>query len=315
MTSMTRIRPLISAATVLLVPVMVNAEPSKAERESAKHLYEQAAKELDEGNYQSACAKFESALTLTPEHIRTGISLGECHAKWGKTATALMRFEEARKWAEGQGKSDKVQEIDALIANLNGRLARLRIIVPSDIAKTAGIAVQRGETLIGENDWGKALPVDPGTYDIEATAPNLGPWSKTVEAKMGQTVEVKITPSWLAPSGSPWRTLGFVGIGLGATGLIAGSILGGVAISTYDESKRSDYCNQQSQCIREGFDLRIRAQQLGNASTGVFVAGGLLTAAGLTAVLLTREPSKGSASAKRPTIEIGLGGIAVRSSW
>ncbi|HRI67369.1 MAG TPA: hypothetical protein PK156_24165 [Polyangium sp.] len=313
MTSFQRRAILTCLAALLLGAHEARAdEPTRAERDAAKKLYEEAAVELERGDYQSACGKLGEALFLTPGHIRTAISLGACMAKWGKTATAIEHYADARTWARDQNKLDKVAEIDKLIDALAPKLSRLNIIVPPQWAKFEGFTVLRGDKPVPTPDWGDPKVLDPGTYEISATAKGQPKWTTRVELKLGQSVDVTVEPPWTkAGSSRSSGKRGFIGVGLGGAALVAGGVLGGVALSKYNESTRPEYCNAQSQCIRPGYDLRREAQQLGNVSTGLIIGGALLAAGGLTWVLVSREPSKNTTTA----LIVHPSGIAMSGRW
>lgn len=290
-------------------------EPSKAERDAAKKLYEEAAQEVELGQYQSACTKFSEALFLTPGHIRTAISLGACMDKWGKTASAMKHYADARTWSREQGRSEKLEEIDTLIGALAPRLSRLTITVPSELSKFEGFLVRRGEEKVPDSDWGQARVVDPGTYEISAMAKGQATWKKSIELRIGQTLSITVEPGWSATKKSFSPGLGFMGLTVGGAAIVAGGILGGVAIAKYDESTRSDLCNEQNQCIRQGYDLRLEAQQFGNVSTGLLIAGGVFAATGLTLVLLSREPAKDATATVRPRLAVHPGGVTFSGNW
>lgn len=290
-------------------------EPSKAEKDAAKKLYEEAAREVEQGQYQSACAKFSEALFLTPGHIRTAISLGSCMDKWGKTASAMKHYADARTWSRDQGKNDKVTEIDTLISALAPRLSRLTITVSPEASKFEGFTVRRGDETIPDSEWSEAQVIDPGAYEVSAMAKGQPTWKTKIVLEIGQTQSITIEPEWSTSKNSFVPTLGFLGLGVGGATAITGGILGGLAISKYNESTRNYLCNEQNQCIRAGYDLRLQAQQLGNASTGLLIAGGILAAGGLTLVLLSREPAKDSVAMIRPKIAIHPGGVTFSGNW
>jgi len=302
-------------ATLFGANVAFADEPSKAERDAAKKLYEEAAQEVDKGQFQSACTKFGEALFLTPGHIRTAISLGSCMDKWGKTASAMKHYADARTWARDQGKSDKIAEIDTLIGTLAPRLSRLTIKVPDRVAKLEGFSVHRGDEQVPDSEWGETKVIDPGKYEVSAMAKGYPMWKTTVELAIGQTVEVAVEPNWSENKKGFGPNLGYMGLGVGGAMLITGGILGGIAISKYNDSTSSKLCNAQNQCIREGYDLRLEAQQFGNVSTALLIAGGVFAAGGLTLVLLSNRSKEQTTATIRPQITVHPGGMTLSGSW
>lgn len=314
------------------VPVFVamplHAEPSATDKELAKQLYQQAAADMQRQAYDRACPQFAAALQLDPNHVRTAISLGTCEERWGKFQSALRRFEHARTLAVAQSAAGKIIEIDGLIFDLKQRLPHLRIIVPERIADTDGLTVVRNGTIVSESDFGKTVTMDPGTYEILASSPVSGVWKSHVELRPGKTAEVTVSgdstptytsnvPGFLAltesphadggPPGQTRRRLGFVGVGIGAAGIVAGSITGGMAISK--NSANDGRCDGNNVCDTAGTTLRRDAQQYAAASTGLFIAGGVLFAAGI--VLVATAPSEKTTA----SLWIGPSSVGLRGRW
>lgn len=313
----------------LFVAMPLHAEPSAADKELAKQLYQQAAADMQREAYDRACPQFAAALQLDPNHVRTAISLGTCEERWGKFQRALRRFEHARTLAVDQSAAEKIIEIDGLIVDLKQRLPHLRIIVPERIADMDGLTVVRNGTIVPESDFGKTVTMDPGTYEIMASSPVSGVWKSHVELRPGKTAEVTVSgdsaptytsnvPGFLALTESPnaeggrpggtRRRLGFTGIGIGAAGIVAGTITGGLAIS---KSSASDdgHCDPNNSCDTAGATLRRDAQQYAVASTGLFIAGGVLFAAGI--VLVATAPSKKTTA----SLWIGPSSVELRGRW
>lgn len=290
-------------------------EPTQADKDAAKKLYDEAAREVDLGDLASACGKFADALRLLPGHVRTAISLGSCMDKWGKTASALQHYANARTWAREQGKTDKIAEIDSLIGALAPRLSRLTIQVPAPWATWAGMQVFRDDKRVDVATWGNPEVLDPGTYTISATALGQLKWTTLVEVKQGQSAEVSVAPAWKEPEKSAERVLGFIGLGLGGAALVTGGILAGVSVAKENESKTVGGCAGQNPCNPQGEALHQQSQQFGNASIGFFIAGGVLAAGGLTLVLLSRSSAKTGASATSAQVIVRPFGAALSTNW
>ncbi len=178
---------------------------------------------------------------------------------------------------------------------------------------------------------GKARPVDPGPHTLafessagKATQSILvreGEHDRAVSATLGgeatpapttQATTGSTTPpaapatggeqpeeahgSWMKPVG---LTIG----GIGVAGIVVGSILGGLAIGKWNDA--------QTQCAggclpgSDAYASKSTAVTFADASTGLFIAGGVLAAAGL--VLFIVAPSKKDTA----HITVGLGGITL----
>lgn len=110
-----------------------------------------------------------------------------------------------------------------------------------------------------------------------------------------------------ASTGFPYKVVGFVTLGLGVAGVAVGAILGAEALST-----------KSAHCIGTACDPGYAGTALGQGtvSTVGFVAGGVLSAAGLTLVLLA--PGKKDAAALRLDASPLVGqsrGLTLRATW
>src|SRR5262249_48586156 len=73
------------------------------------------------------------------------------------------------------------------IRALEKRMPRARIVVT---AKADKIEVRRDGVVVGEGQWGTALPVDPGVHRFEARAPGKKDWEQTVTMREAQAIDV-----------------------------------------------------------------------------------------------------------------------------
>ncbi|KYF91467.1 hypothetical protein BE17_44700 [Sorangium cellulosum] len=320
----------------LLSPAAVRAQsvdPQKAL--AAQALYEQASVEMDEKKYASACRKLEEVARLVPEGLGAKLTLGECYEALGKLASAWSQYALVEAMAPKVGQLERAERAAARAAALKPKLATLTIEVPEAVASTKGLAITRDGVPIGDAQWGAPLPVDAGGHEIVATAPARKPWTKQVEVVIdGAQVAVAVPPLELeaaagaaapapdAGSERPWqRPAAFVAMGLGAAGLAAGAVLGGLAMAKNGDSNDANHCDAQDRCDPTGISLRRDAVGLGNGSTAAFIVGGVLAAGGV--VLLVTAPSTGASSERagsRPALRatsVALlpGGVALRGVW
>lgn len=197
---------MVVVSVVLTFSSIGNAAPTPAEEELARKLYEEAWKDLNKGDHARACPKFEAALRLTPEHVRTAISLSDCHDKAGRPATALEELAKARVLAEAQGSQAKIAEIDTKVADLNTRVPKIRIEVPKEVAASPGLTVSRNGIPVPVAQWGQPVAVNPGTYEFELSAVGQPTWKTTVQPKAGTKVDVTLNPNWAVPQQPPLET-------------------------------------------------------------------------------------------------------------
>jgi hypothetical protein len=326
---------LLSLITLLSTTAM--AQPSASDKAAAEALFQQAKKLFDSGDNAQACAKFDASQRLDPA-VGTLLYLGDCYEKLGKSASAWASFKEASSLAERTGDKRK-ETADIRISALQPRVSYLKVNVAGG---TEGIVVRQNGVDVAAASWGAALPVDAGSYNIEASAPGKQAWSKSVDiADGGSTVSVDVPlladPSAAPPppqpgaprqpqpaeeqgraGGSSLVVAGAVIAGVGVIGLVVGGVMGGMAISSNDDSLAECRPEDETVCSQAGFDLREDAKTQALVSTIGFIGGGVLLAAGVVMIIVA--PS-GDADTTGLTVEVGPtvgsehAGLTLRGSW
>lgn len=336
----------IAATTLLFASTVAHAqEPDAKTRKAAQELYEQAAQDMVAGEHARACARLEAAKKLLPGHIRTGMTLAECYRQAGQPASALAELLRVKALAEVQGKQEKIREAAKQLSDLEPHVPRMTLVIGEDVRALPGFSIVRNGTPVPVSEWGEAVPVDPGSYQLEATALGKERWATRVEVEAaGKQVTVKVEQPWTAPvrttveptkspekketvkaprplprphptapASSGLRTAGFVGMGFGVAGLGVGALLGGMTIARNGASD-DGHCDAQNHCDQTGYDLRKEALALGNASTAAFAVGGALLATGV--VLFAVSPStkgrEGSKDRTNVSMRIGPGGLGLQ---
>ncbi|HEY8041266.1 MAG TPA: tetratricopeptide repeat protein [Polyangiaceae bacterium] len=322
-------------ASVLALHAALGAAPAFAQtgseasdRAAADALFDDARKLMAADRYADACPKLAAAQKLRPG-VGTLLNLGDCYEKLGRTASAWATFREAALAAHRAGderESIAQQRFQALAP----ALVTMTIVAPAGVD---GLEIRRDGVPVDRALWGTAIPIDPGSYAIEAQAPFRSPWSTRVEVK-GATVTVNVpalepesptdgqprplpaavtaTPASPVPpsGGSTQRTLAFALLGAGAAGAVVGTVFGLVSMSAHDDAARQcKLGSNHDQCTQGGFDTNNRAITDGNVSTIAFVVGGAALATG--AVLWLTAPSSSSRSSVGVVLgpaRLGLGG-------
>lgn len=286
---------------------------------AAQALYDQATAEMDAGNYASACRKLEEVIRLVPEGIGAKLTLGDCYERSGKLASAWSQFALAESLAARAGQVERAQKASERAAALKPRLATLTVMVPEAVRGTPGLAITRDGVPLGEAQWGTPVPVDTGDHTIIATAPGRKPLKgHVIVTGDGERVSVELQPlkvkprlvesSWVEPTPGPsaaspkvpqaeaatrvWQqpvAIGAMGLALASLGV--GAALGGTAIAKNNQSNENNHCDAQHRCDSIGVDLREQAVRFGNASTVLFLAGGLLLTGGMV-LYLTAPPDE-----------------------
>lgn len=268
------------AAAVLLVASAAHAEP----RASAVQLFARGRTLAAEGKCADAIPFFLDTLKLEPS-IGALLNLAECHDKLHDATQAYVRYREAE--ALAREKADDREPLARSRADaLKAKVARVVVTAPAGVRVTLdGHDVRSGETVVGEGD-----------HAVHASAEGKSAWDHVVHATVGRTEPVDVptlastnvvvveTPKAHA---STQRTFGIVVTVVGAGALATAGIFGGVAIA-----KKNDELALSTGPSEVAFDdAKAAARGFGDASTALFIAGGVLAVAGVVVWLTAPRSS------------------------
>ena len=180
------------ASVLVTYSVPVLAEPSAQDRAMAQSLFDQGRALMDAQRYDQACPKFVESHRLDPGG-GTLLNLARCYELAGRTASAWSTYEEALAMARRDGRADRERHCRKKLATLEPRIAKVTISVPA-AARIDGLQVRLGERSLREAAWLTPLALDPGEYEVLATAPDRRPWSDTLVMAPGdrETVEIPV---------------------------------------------------------------------------------------------------------------------------
>jgi hypothetical protein len=318
------------------------AAPSSDDRVQATALFKEGRRLMQIQQFAQACEKFEASQKLDPGG-GTLLNLASCHEKIGKIATAWTEFSEALGIAKRDGRNERIKLASQHIADLEPKLPKIRILVPSK-HRLEGLEIKRDGSVVFAAAWGSAIPVDMGTHNITATAPGYKSWASSVEIeKNGQLKDVEIPmltkeeavlppptttaasssapplASTVAPptapppsSGNGQAVLGWVLGGVGVIGLGVGSVFGLRAISKRSESNKG--CSP-SFCSESSVSFNNQAKSAADIST-ISMGVGLVSLGVGIVLLLTNNPTPSSESATLRVVPhwnrngAGLSGVA-----
>jgi hypothetical protein len=296
------LRPGLAAATVALCCTSpLFAQTSTGPQAAAEALFEQGQKLIDSGQIAEACEKLAASQELDPR-LGTQLHLADCYDRAGRTASAWALFREVQERSRRAGQTDREQIARERASALEARLSRLELRV-APARQEPELMLTLAGTTVPKASWNVPLPVDPGSFLLEARAPGKKPWSMRVTIQAGPASQVVELPALgLAPvaakatvkvparveppsPGSGHRTLGWISSGLGAVALVAGGILGYRAYSLDKSSKTECRDDEPNACTARGAELRDQARGAAQLATLSSVGGGLLAVAGVTLVL------------------------------
>jgi hypothetical protein len=329
------------AATLALVAAstFVAASAFADDEAASTELFNAGRDLMKKGDYGAACPKLAESVRLKAT-VGGLAKLAECEEHEKRLVSAYTRWQQALNLARATS-DDRAPVVQRELDRIDKVVPKL--VVKAASALPAEAAIRVDDTTLGAASLGVPLPVEPGAHTVQASAQGKKPWSTTVTAAAdGATTSVVVpsledapvtppttpavapapvpspispmapTPPLPAPPSthpsSPWPTVGlFVGVaGLASIG--AGAALGFVAMSKRNEANcPGNTCPDASSAATLG-DAKTAADW----STGLFVAGGVLAASGVTLWLVWREHST-------PTAQVGAvplpGGVALVGSW
>lgn len=245
---------------VLAVAPRARAQTA-TDKATAEALFVEAKRLMDEKRFAEACPKLADSQKLDPG-VGTSLNLALCYKQNGQTASAWTTYREAAAQARTAQQIDREELARNEAAALEKTLTRLVIQVPPEVAAIQGLEIKRDGSLVPSGLWGVAAPVDPGVRGIAVTAPGKKTLHLEVKAEgAGTTAQIVIpvlegdaaggTPVAAAVVAAPAPTqpttpapppgeaksengqfiAGIVVAGVGAAGLVTGTIFGLLSIA------------------------------------------------------------------------------------
>ncbi|TKC95262.1 hypothetical protein [Polyangium fumosum] len=306
---------------------------------AAEALFRKGVEQIDAGNFIAACPAIAESQRLDPRP-GTLYVLADCEAEAGHIATAVAHFEDYLRAYAGMKADQKVKHADrakkaeAKKDALSAEVPELSIALPQ--GAPAGTKVSRDGTELSAAVLGMFLPIDPGEHLVMLEVPGAKPVEKRVVIERGKKatvtlelpvveapkpvaelpkVEPSVKPSPVAPppevpSGMDGkRKAGVVLASLGAAGLVAFGVTGGMAVANKSEVEAG--C-KNLRCNEAGYDAVLRGRTFSTVATVGLGVGVVGLGAGITMILLGGSKEKSDAAQKRALdallIDAGPGG-------
>jgi hypothetical protein len=329
---------MVLAATALGLPAAAGDLPA------ATMLFNEGRRLAASGQYVDACPKFEESQRLDPG-IGTQFNLADCFEHTGRPASAWALFLDVASAAGGSEQRARELVARKRAAALEPRLSKLTIEAPSGVA---GLEVRRNGETVNRVLWNSAVPVDPGTYTIEATAPGRKRWS-TVAAVGPEASHVTVViptledeataptdalgasaPSTPAATSFPPSERAFEawhpsveGHGPQRTIALAlgGAAIAGAGLGAYfglrSFAKHSDYESlcAGGVCGQAAAPLHADAVTAGNLSTASFIASGALAAGAIAVWFSAPKPARSAGVQVAPLVGSSAGGVTIAGDW
>ncbi len=317
------------ALTLLAAPAVASAQDNTV---FAQQRFSQGAALYDQRQWEPALAEFRQSITLY-NSPNTRLYIARCLRELGRFDESVVEYERTAREAGDRAASDPRYATTRDVANseltaVRPRVGRLMVTVP-DLPQNAVVRVNGRD--IPREGVGVAMPVMPGHVTVHVEAPEFFPEDRETDVTAGgeatvgiplrrrpmleghtevarpiRTAPVVVAPP---PRGGVPRSLGWIGVGVGAAGLVGFAVFGAMASSRFDDI--SSRCGGATPCSQEDLSLGDGGRTLttlANVSLGVGIAG----AVAATVLFLVGRPSQEPRPA--PTVNVGLSGSGVSLS-
>lgn len=314
-------------ALAIATPGIALAQNNASNQAAAQGLFDEAMRFFEQGEFASACEKFEASLALV-DGVGTKGKLAECYEKVGRTASAWAAYREVAVLAGRDGQDVRRDVASKRAERLKPLLAYLTIVVEPD-SKVEGLQVARNGAEVVSGSYGSAIAVDPGSYEIIVSAP--GYESKTLNVDVAKTAKQSVTipslvklpeeasnnPDLIPSAGSQSQNsgsslIGMTTVGVGSLTVLGGIFLGLSAKSDYDSAFDSE-CNSDNECSPAGKTIVDDARTKANIATVISVSGLAIAGVGTYLWLRSRKGEREQAQAFQlvPTISNESGGLSI----
>ena len=336
-----------AVAGLLFIVVPSTAQTvDESTRAAARQVGYEGLEAYKAGQYEVALEKLNRAYAVVPAPS-LGLWTARSMEKLGRLVQASERYLEVTRLEVSGGDLKLQQEAQAVAAEereaLQPRIPKVKVVVEG--APAEQVQVELDGQVLPTSLVGVSLPVNPGLRCAQGRLGERVIASEG-EAAEGQSIslvlrfpaaappaaaapEPALPPApaepapvstlppappepYLAPDsgaspGTTQRTAGWVGIGVGAAGIVVGGITGAMALSRQQQLESSDQCLNEA-CGPDEHDNIDTYNALRTISTAGFIVAGVGLAAGIS--LLLTAPSEDSPGAQ-VSAWIGAGSVGV----
>jgi hypothetical protein len=247
----------------------------------------------DAHDYAHALDEFRASIELYGSP-NTRLYLARCLRELGRLDEAVPEFERAMREAGDRARLDPryVQTRDAAQAELlpvEARVGRLTLTIP-EVPEGAVIRVNHRTVPVAA--LGIAMPVMPGAVTITIEASGYEPEERRTDVAAGREATVGVVlrrrpqsegvtevgalrrpDGVVRPRGGPRRSLAWIGVGVGATGLAAFAGFYVLANSRYDDLAARCAAGGCATIAQSDVDGGRTYQVLTNVALGIGIAG------------------------------------------
>jgi len=321
-----RLGVLVVSVTLAAPTARADAPPvDDATRNAARELARDAVTAFDAGDYAKALDLLDRAHTLVPAPTIT-IFQARCLSRLGRLVEAMERYEVTRRTPLEPGAPpafrDAVKDAARELEEVRERIPKLKIVVAGPGSDSRFLVVKLDGKPVPPALIGVARTVDPGAHLIEARVPGVsrGTTRLSIEEQAVEEARMRLSLTGGADgggsdggsdarsseSGSSTKTLGWVALGAGVTGLAVG--VTGALIARGKEANLEESCDG-SRCppsAQDDLDAFRSARTLSFVGYGV---GALGLIGGTLLMALPAEPARRESVSVSPWVGLGRAGI------
>ena len=284
-------RPLLLALAVFAAANVAYAEPTAADRATARQLMLEGRNLRHDKDLKGALEKFRAADALMGVPT-TGLELARTQAELGLFVEALDSCARVIRHPVTPGEpapfAEARREARELREELRRRTPYLRFIFPPN-ADAAGVELRVDGVVIPSAARHVPRLVDPGRHQVELIAGSQRQQLEViVEEGEARQVALRVQPADRpeprpAPAHDDGPNLWLWG---GFTTAAAGGVIGGVTGAlAWSERNQLDNACPDRRCAPDEMERLDRARGIANVSTYAFILGGVGAAVGIGAVL------------------------------
>ncbi len=294
-------RPRLLAACALLAASLV-AAPALADavdfetKSAARKLGTEGQKLFDAGDYAAALEKFNLADSLVPAPT-LGLRAARCLAKLGRVVEASERYLDVTRMQLDRFAPPVMRKAQA---DALAEREKLLPVIPSltvtlEGPTGAGVAVLVDDKPMPAALIGQKRPADPGAHRVEAKRADTSIFREVVlqPSEAGQVL-LKLPPLPPPPAKPgaadkfPFRTIGWIGVGIGAAGLGFGGVSGVLALTNQQSLLKA--CGTDRRCPPSAWAQSDTYDLLRSFTTIGIIAGAAGFAIGVPMLLAAPKP-------------------------
>lgn len=268
-----------------------DAAPTTDPKEMARRQGEEALALHAQGKFAEAYARFETAERIAHSPVfllwmaRSKRALGELGAAkrhYARVVAESLPADASPNWTQAK------KAAEAELAALSPRIPTVEVKTPPGTSRL---------TLDGAPiTAGAVVEVDPGDHEVVYTPEGGAPTSRRIHVAEGEPrvlVRFDEPRTDAVPGARSEGSVipGAVLLGVGVGSVLAGAVTGAYALVLAGQVKEG--CDDQNRCLASDQGKAEDADTLARASTGLFIAGGVLSAVGVVLVIVRPggEPS------------------------